>query len=65
LAVALIAAAAIFIWRGNYDASFVTAVLGICSFFLGMRFRLKSHVNERLPDAASADEEAGNGESGS
>jgi len=62
LAVALMVAAAFFIWRGNYETSFVTGVLGICSFLLGTRFRLKSRINERQADAASANGDVNNGD---
>jgi len=55
LAVALAGAAAFFICRGDYDTAFVTGVLGICSFFLGLRFRFKGQLIER--EAAVADEE--------
>jgi preprotein translocase subunit SecF len=48
LAVALIAAAAYFLIRAEFDDAFVTAVLGICSFFLSIRFTIKPRVQERL-----------------
>ena len=48
LAVALIAAAAYFFIHSEYDDAFVTAVLGICSFFLSIRFTFKPRVQERL-----------------
>ena len=44
----LIAAAAYFLFRAEYDDAFVTAVLGICSFFLSIRFTFKPRVDERL-----------------
>lgn len=47
LAAALIAVAAFFLWRADYDTAFVTAVIGICAFFLSMRFTFKSRVQER------------------
>jgi hypothetical protein len=48
LAVALIAAAAYFLIRAEYDDAFVTGVLGICSFFLSIRFTFKPRIEERL-----------------
>jgi hypothetical protein len=48
LAVALIAAAAYFFIHSEYDDAFVTAVLGICSFFLSIRFTFKPRVQEQL-----------------
>ena len=54
LAVALIAAAAFFLFRLDYDDAFVTGVLGVCSFFLSVRFTYKSRVPER---AATDDHE--------
>jgi len=44
LAVILIGVAAFFLWRGNTDGVFISAVLGAVSFFLSVRFQ----VNERL-----------------
>jgi hypothetical protein len=48
LAVALLAAAAYFLIRGDLDDAFVTGVLGVCSFFLSVRFTFKPRVQERL-----------------
>lgn len=48
LAAALIVAAAYFLIRAEYDDAFVTAVLGICSFFLAIRFTFKPRVDERI-----------------
>jgi hypothetical protein len=47
LAVVLIAAAAFFLLRNDPDDAFITVVLGICAFFLAMRFRLKRRIAER------------------
>lgn len=50
-AVILIGIAAYFLWKGNRDALFVSAVLGAVAFFLSIRFqvkeRLKLHEAER------------------
>jgi len=47
LAVALIAAAAFFLMRADYDDAFVTLVLGVCAFFLSIRFKLKPQIEQR------------------
>jgi len=47
LAVILIGVAAFFLWQGNYDAVFVSAVLGAVSFFLSVRFEVGARVKER------------------
>lgn len=54
LAVALIAAAAYFLVRGEYDDAFVTGVLGVCSYFLSIRFTFKPRVQDRLADREQA-----------
>jgi len=56
LAVALVGVAAFFLWRGEFDTSFVTAVLGICAFFLSIRFTFKSRVQEREEVRSHEDE---------
>ena len=52
LAVILIGVAAFFLWRGNTDGVFISAVLGAVCFFLSVRFqvkeRLKNHEAENL-----------------
>jgi len=61
LAAALLVAAAYFLFRGDYDDAFVTAVLSVCSFFLSIRFTFKPRVDERLEtrgrEQADADKE--------
>lgn len=52
LAVILIGVAAFFLWRGNTDGLFVSAVLGAVCFFLSVRFQVK----ERLDKRAAAEE---------
>ena len=60
LAAALTVAAAYFLIRADYDDAFVTGVLGICSFFLSIRFTYKSRVPERATtDEHEADDAAG------
>ena len=58
LAVVLIAAAAYFLFRAEYDDAFVTAVLGICSFFLSIRFTFKPRVDERLAASQPVQDES-------
>jgi hypothetical protein len=48
LAAALVVAAAYFLIRADYDDAFVTGVLGVCSFFLSVRFTFKPRVDERI-----------------
>lgn len=50
VAVALAVAAAYFLWTGNRDGAFVSAVLGCVSFFLGVRVQVKER--NRARDAA-------------
>ena len=40
-AVVLAGIAAYFLWAGNSDGAFVTAVLGAVAFFLSVRFQVK------------------------
>jgi hypothetical protein len=47
LAVALVGAAAFFWMRESYEWAFVTGVLGACSFFLAVRFQIRSRMKER------------------
>jgi hypothetical protein len=47
LAVILAGIAAYFLWSGNADAAFVSAVLGAVSFFLSVRFQVKGRLKQR------------------
>ncbi len=51
LAVILIGVAAFFLWRGNTDAVFISAVLGAVSFFLSIRFQVKERLKKREIEA--------------
>ena len=53
LAVILIGVAAIFLWLGNWDAVFVSAVLGSVSFFVSYRFQVKERMDKRASEAES------------
>ena len=47
LAVILGGVAAFFLWKGNTDAGFVTAVFGAVCFFLSVRFQVKERLRQR------------------
>jgi hypothetical protein len=47
VAVILAGAAAYFIWNGNKDGAFISAVLGCVSFFLNVRFQVKERNRVR------------------
>lgn len=47
LAVILIGIAAFFLWRGNIDGLFVSAVIGTVCFFLSVRFQVKERLDHR------------------
>lgn len=59
LAVALLGASAYFYSAGDPDWLFASVVLGICSFFLGVRSRIKKRMNDAQASeiAADADED--------
>jgi hypothetical protein len=48
LAAALIAVTVFFLIKQDYDTAFVTLVIGICSFFLSIRFTFKPRVEARV-----------------
>lgn len=47
LAALLIGVAAFFLWRGNTDGLFVSAVLGAVCFFLSIRFQVGERLKQR------------------
>lgn len=47
LAVVLAGAAAYFLWTGNRDGAFVSAVLGCAAFILNVRFQVKARNTAR------------------
>jgi len=57
----LLVLAAVFLWRNNLSAAFVTAALGACAWFLSYRARLRKKIkDDELPDedfSEGADEE--------
>ncbi|HEY0430143.1 MAG TPA: hypothetical protein VGC76_20335 [Pyrinomonadaceae bacterium] len=54
LAVILIGIAAYFLWQGNGDSGFVSAVFSAVALLLSIRFEVKKRVRER----AAMEEEA-------
>ena len=56
LAVILIGVAAYFLWRGNNDGLFVSAVIGAVCFFLSVRFQVKERMDERARQAREIEE---------
>ncbi len=55
LAVILAGIAAYFLWTGNGDGAFISAVFGAVSFFLSIRFQVKERLEQRA--AGRAEEE--------
>ena len=49
LAVILIGIAAYFLWTGDGENAFISAVLGSVSFFLSVRFQIKGRLPDRVP----------------
>ena len=46
VAVILVGLAAYFVWNGNNDGAFVSAVLGCVAFFLSIRARMKERTKQ-------------------
>ena len=47
LTVILVGVAAFSLWQGYSDGVFACGVLGACSFFLSVRFRIKERIKQR------------------
>jgi len=45
----LLLVAAAFLWRNNLSATFVTAALGACAWFLSYRAQLRKKINDDEP----------------
>lgn len=62
VAVALAVVAAVCMWRGNFDAAFVAAVLGVVAWFLNYRAQAKAAIaaidveKERDPQSHTTDD---------
>jgi len=56
----LLIAAAVFLWRNNLSAGFVSAALGAVAWFLSYRSKLRAHVaaSERDSGEEEASEES-------
>lgn len=50
VAVILMGIAAVFYWQQNWDAAFASAVVGLCAFFLSIRFEAKSRVRQETEE---------------
>ena len=55
VAVILIGVAAYFLWRGNTEGVFVSAVLGAVAFFISFRFQVKERLKQTEKEAAETD----------
>ena len=58
LAVILIGVAAYFLWKGNTEGVFVSAVLGAVAFLLSVRFQVKERLKQKEAEESQADEDA-------
>ncbi len=47
LAVILVGVAAVFLWRREFDAVFISAVVGAVCFFISVRFQVKDRIKNR------------------
>lgn len=61
VAVVLAGTAAYFLWTGNKDGAFVSAVLGCLSFFLSIRFQVKARNQVRDAEREAARPPDGSG----
>lgn len=57
VAVILAGIAAYFLWSGNTDGAFVSAVLGCVAFFLSVRFQVKERNLVREAENRSSEDE--------
>lgn len=55
LAVILAGIAAYFLWKGNTEGAFISAVLGAVSFFLSVRFQVKGRLKQRKDEDFTAE----------
>ena len=55
LAVILVCIAAYFLWRGNIENAFLTAVFGAVAFFLSVRFQVHERMKERKAEREEDD----------
>lgn len=57
LAVVFIAVASFFLWQGNKDGVFISAVLGAVCFFLSVRFEIVKRNKQREAESTKEHEE--------
>jgi len=57
VAVILACSAGYFLWSGNKDGAFISAVLGCVAFFLSVRFQVKERNRLREAEAHSRENE--------
>jgi 4-hydroxybenzoate polyprenyltransferase len=50
IAAILVGSAAYFLWQDNFDWALAAFAVGVCSYFLGMRFQIKKRMAERESD---------------
>ena len=56
LSALLLIVAAVFLWRNNLSAAFVTAALGACAWFLSYRTQLRRKIkDDELRDEESSE----------
>jgi hypothetical protein len=53
----LLVGAALFVWRNNFSAAFVTAALGACAWFLSYRAQLKEKIKDDDESSEDAPDE--------
>ena len=53
----LLVIAAVFLWRNNLSAAFVTAALGACAWFLSYRVELKKKIQDHEANDENSGEE--------
>jgi hypothetical protein len=57
LAAVLFGVAAFLLWQQQREYAFAAAIVSICSFFLAMRFEMKSRVSEIVAARQPGDDE--------
>jgi hypothetical protein len=57
MAAVLFGAAALLLWQQQPEYAFAAVILSVCSFFLAMRFEMKSRVSEIIAARQPGDEE--------
>lgn len=55
VAAILFGVAAFFLWKGELDAVFVSAVLSAVAFLMGIRFQVKARIRQRKAEELEAE----------